>query len=242
MSNHYNQRFSGERFNRGPRNLGRPDAGTALRQGIAVVVLGVITAGGLYSCQKLSQSPEEKAQVTENKLIEKIKGQELELSNDIIILNPGTKVRETPDTYAFDSETGRDNRNIENIAFKVEDGKNLVIPNSFKWLDETDDEWRGFLFDDKKVEEPQLMWINLTRLNNESKNSGGNLLPADERPVKVISDETLIGQSPPYLVIVNKDGKITAIKSPDQLELATAVTTKANQTQDVVDQELASRS
>lgn len=203
-----------------------------IKNTLAMVAVGsLVTLGAAGLVMKFSgDSPEKKAEKLEEKILKN--KEQLTTSDDIVVLRPGVKVRETPMRYVFDSETGRKNRNVDNVAFEVSDGENVVINRALIYEDDENQQWQGFMLKKPGEEIAKLRWINLTAIieqNNGSSDSQARIIPTD-------ANNKFLGP----LITTNKEGDVTAISDPEgNMKLATGVLVPSNETNELVDRLLA---
>lgn len=206
-----------------------------IKNTIAMVAVGtLVTLGAAGLLMKFSgDSPEKKAEKLEEKILKN--KEQLTTSDDIVVLKPGVKVRETPMRYVFDSETGRKNRSVDNIAFEVGEGENIVVNRALIYEDDENQQWQGFMIKQSDEEIAKLRWVNVTALIEQNKGSSDSqvrIIPADAK-------DTFLGP----LITTNKEGDVTAISDPEGkiMKLATGILVSTNETNEIVDQLLAGK-
>ncbi len=204
-----------------------------IEKAIAGTVVGsVVLLGGIMLMNKSAgDSPEKKAEKLEEKILKN--KEQLTTSDDIVVLKPGVKVRETPMRYVFDSETGRKNRSVDNVAFEVGEGENVVINRALIYEDDENQQWQGFMIKQLNDEVAELRWVNITALTEQANVNG-------ESPVRVISANASDTYLEP-IITTDKEGNITAISDREgHLNFATGILVPSNETNELVDQLLAS--
>lgn len=218
----------GQKYEEVNRNYRRKNK---IEKAIAGTVVGsVVLFGGAMLMNKYGDSPEKKAEKLEEKILKN--KERLTTSDDIVVLKPGVKVRETPMRYVFDSETGRKNRSVDNVVFEVGEGENVVINRALVYEDDDNQQWQGFMIKQPNEEIAKLRWVNVTALIEQNKGSSDSqvrIIPAD-------ANDTFLGP----LITTNKEGDVTAISDPEgNMKLATGILVPSNETNELVDQLLA---
>lgn len=222
------ERLHNNRNERGS-TLRRVAAGIILCAGIAAIYTGAKSLEG--------ETPEETAQKLENKVVNKIKQNELSISKDVIVLGQGAKVRETPARYVYNPESGKKDRNVNNIAFEVGENQNVIITNAVAYKDSDNETWMGFFVKNQGEKSPKLRWINKDALLNDAILDNGESEEDSVPPISIVVNPNQETMPVDYLVVTNKSDEIIGLSDPSGItNLATASIVDSAQTSSILGQ------
>lgn len=225
----YRPKHIGQEYEEVNRNFRK----SKIKKAVAGAAVGsAVLFGGAMLMNKFVDSPEKKAEKLEEKILNNMEN--LTTSDDIVVLNPGVKVRETPMRYVFDSETGRKNRSVDNVAFEVGENENVVINRALIFEDDEGQQWQGFMIKQQDEESAELRWVNVTALSEQSNEDG-------QSPIRIIPANTSDTFLEP-MIIKNKEGNVTAVSDPEgSLSFATGQIVPSNETNSLVDKLLGNK-
>lgn len=182
-----------------------------------VVVLGIVGAAELTK----DSSPQKVAEKIEADVAREASNQQLELAEDIVVLNQGAKLRETPARYVYNPDSMQKDRNVSNVAFEVGENEHVVISNALVWNDEEGDTWYGFRFQGPNEDEPSFRWINKSALLNDSVKENGESVDEFGSPISIYN-KSETPQTIGYTAVLDEQGQLKSILGPDNNDIATA--------------------
>lgn len=178
----------------------------------AVALVGTV-AGGLFLAGKATEgsSPEARAKKIETGLVENIKNQELPVSKDIIVLNEGAKVRETPARFVRNPDSMKKDMDVPNVVYEVPADTHVVIKQGLEWEDEDGETWLGFEFTGPNEEKSRLRWVNKTALIAEAATDTTETSNRLEPPISVYGYDTDQPRVEGYTATIDDSGEVVRL-------------------------------